>query len=303
MASSTEITHEFPPFIRVYNDGRVERLQTAPLIPPSTDPVSGVQSKDIVISPDHEVKSRIFLPKINQADPPKKLPLVIHVHGGGFCIGSPLNIVTQSALMPLISQTPAVAISIGYRLAPEHPLPTAHHDCWAAFQWIASHALGSGPEPWINDYVDVNRVFLTGESAGANLAHYIAVQAGINNSSLGIRGLITVHPFLTQKEPDKMIQYFYPNNSGSDDPKLNPCSDPDLEKMGCLRVLIAVAEKDWLKPRGIAYKEALEGSKWEGKVELIENVGEHHCFHLFDQSSENAKELYQTMISFINQVM
>ncbi|KAK1431223.1 hypothetical protein QVD17_14525 [Tagetes erecta] len=304
MASSTEITHEFPPFIRVYKDGRFERLQTSPLIPPSTDPVTGVQSKDIVISPDHEVKSRIFLPKINPVDPPKKLPLVIHIHGGGFCIGSPVNVVTQSVVMPLVSQTPAVVLSIGYRLAPEHPLPTAHHDCWAAYQWIASHALGSGPEPWINDYVDVNRVFLTGESAGANLAHYIAVQAGINNSSLGIRGLIAVHPYFSQKEPEKMVKYFFPTSSGSDDdPKLNPRSDPDLEKMVCLKVLILVAEKDHLKPRGIAYKETLEQSKWEGTVELMENVGEDHCFHFFEQSSEKAKELFQTMISFINQVM
>ncbi|KAK1431222.1 hypothetical protein QVD17_14523 [Tagetes erecta] len=134
--------------------------------------------------------------------------------------------------MPLVSQTPAVAISIGYRLAPEHPLPCT---------------------PRLLGCVPVDRLSRV-RSAGANLAHYIAVQAGINNSSLG-----------------------------------------------CLRVLIVVAEKDRLKPRGIEYKEALEESKWEGKVEFMENVGEDHCFHVFDQSSENAKELYHTMISFIKQ--
>ncbi|KAK1431224.1 hypothetical protein QVD17_14526 [Tagetes erecta] len=301
MASSTEIAHDFSPLIRVYKDGRVERQFTTPRLPPSTDPVTGVQSKDIFISPNPEVKSRIFLPKINPDDPPKKLPLIIYVHGGGFCIGSPLNVITQGFLTPLVSQIPAVAISIGYRLAPEHPLPTAHHDCWAAFQWIANHALGSGPEPWINDYVDVSRVFVAGESAGANLAHYIVAQAGINNSSLGISGLIALHPFFTQKEPDKMIQYFYPNSSGSDDdPKLNPCSDPNLEKLGCSRVLIAVGEKDRLKPRGIAYKETLENSKWGGKVEFMENEGEDHCFYLFNPSSEKAKELFQTLIAFIS---
>ncbi|KAM0028776.1 putative carboxylesterase [Helianthus debilis subsp. tardiflorus] len=304
MASSTEITHDFPPFIRVYKDGRVERLFATPRLPPSTDPVTGVQSKDVVISPDLDVKSRIFLPKVDPEAPPQKLPLIIYVHGGGFCIGSPLNIVTQGFLTPLVSQTPAVAVAIGYRLAPEHPLPAAYHDCWEAFQWIASHADGSGPDSWINDYVDTSRVFLVGESAGANLAHYIAVQAGINKTKLGVRGLITLHPYFSQKEPDKMIQYLYPDSSGSDDdPKLNPCSDPDLEKMGCPRVLVVVAERDYLKPRGVGYKETLEKSKWGGKVEFMENEGEDHVFYLFNPSSEKAKGLFQALISFVNQVV
>ncbi|KAC9307202.1 hypothetical protein R6Q59_022729 [Mikania micrantha] len=302
MASSTEIAHDFPPFIRVYTDGRVERLLTTPRLPPSTDPVTGIQSKDVIISPELGVKSRIFLPKINQLDPPQKLPLIIHVHGGGFCIGSPLNIVTHSFLTPLVSQTHAVAISIGYRLAPEHPLPAAYHDCWTAVQWIASHADGSGPEPWINDYVDTGRVILVGESAGVTLAHHIAVQAGINKINLDINGLIALHPYFSQKEPDKMIQYLYPGSSGSDDdPTLNPCSDPDLGKMGCSRVLIVVAEMDYLKPRGVGYKETLEQSKWGGNVEFVENEGENHCFYLFNPSSEKAKGLYQTLISFIKQ--
>ncbi|KAI3677426.1 hypothetical protein L2E82_51711 [Cichorium intybus] len=118
-----------------------------PRLPPSTDPITDVQSKDVLISPDHETKPRIFLPKINPEDPPQKLPLIFYIHDDRFCIWSPINIVTHSFLTPLVSQTPVVAIAVGYRLAPENPLPTAYHDCWAAFQWIASHATWSGPDP------------------------------------------------------------------------------------------------------------------------------------------------------------
>nr|KAJ0185288.1 hypothetical protein LSAT_V11C900500230 [Lactuca sativa] len=375
MASSPELLHYFPPFLQVYNDGRIERLITTPRLPPSTDPITGVQSRDVVISFDHETKSRIFLPKINPQDPPKKLPLIIYIHGGGFCIGSPVNIVTHSFLTPLVSQTPAVAIAVGYRLAPENPLPTrpgnrvvfglacrglagwrvkicqpkhdqfkytghglaghglaglerkpiydppthlfirvyrlaelpallptAYHDCWAAFKWIAAHSTGSGPDPWINDYVDTSRVFLVGESAGANLAHYVTVQAGVSKPGLDIQGLIALHPYFSEKEPDKMIQYLYPGSSSSDDdPKLNPRSDPDLEKMGCSRVFIMVAEKDFLKQRGIDYMETLKKSKWEGSVEFVENEGEDHCFYLFNPRSEKAKGVIQMLISFVNQ--
>ncbi|XP_071736783.1 probable carboxylesterase 5 [Rutidosis leptorrhynchoides] len=303
MASTTEIAHEFAPFLRVYTDGRVERLLTTPRLPPSTDPITGVQSKDIVISTEIDVKSRIFLPKIDPTDPPRNLPLIVYIHGGGFCIGSPINIITQGFLTPFVSQIPSVTIAVGYRLAPEHSLPTAYHDCWAAFNWIAAHANGSGPDPWINEYVDTSRVILVGESAGANLAHYVAVQAGVHKIGLGIRALIAIHPYFSQEEPDKLIQYLYPGSSGStDDPKLNPGSDSDLDKMACPRVLIIVAEKDSLKPRGVEYNETLRKSKWEGKVELVENEGEGHCFHLFNPSSEKAKDLTQMLISFVNQV-
>nr|XP_043628920.1 probable carboxylesterase 5 [Erigeron canadensis] len=304
MDSTTEITHDFPPFFRRFKDGRIERFVTTPRLPPSTDPITGIQSKDVVISPDIDIKSRIFLPKINPSDPPRKLPLIIYVHGGAFCIGSPINIITQGFLTPLVSQTPSVAIAIGYRLAPEHPLPTAYHDCWAAFQWIAAHANGSGPDPWINDYVDMSRVFLVGESAGANLVHYLAVQGGVNKTGLSINGLITLHPYFAQKEADKLIRYLYPGSSGSDDdPKLNAGADPNLEKLCCSRVLIAVAEKDFLKPRGVQYKEILEKSKWKGKIEYVENEGEDHVFYLFNPSSEKARGLFQMMISFVNQAI
>ncbi|KAF5814963.1 putative carboxylesterase [Helianthus annuus] len=143
--------HDFPPFLRVFTDGHVQRLITIPHLPPSTDPLTGIQLKDVVISPKFRIKSRIFLPNMS---PPQKLPLIIYVHGGAFCFGSPLNVVTHSFLTPLVSQTSAVAIAFGYRLAPEHPLPAAYHDCWAALQWIASHVSGAGPDPWINNYVD-----------------------------------------------------------------------------------------------------------------------------------------------------
>ncbi|KAK9074020.1 hypothetical protein SSX86_006615 [Deinandra increscens subsp. villosa] len=301
MPSSIQIAHDFPPFIRVYNDDRVERLITIPHLPPSTDPVTGVRTKDVVISPDLEIKSRIFLPKIDPASPPRKLPLIIYVHGGAFCIGSPLNVATQGLLTPIVAQIPAVAIAIGYRLAPEHPLPAAYHDCWDAFRWIASHASGVGPDPWINNYVDTSRVFLVGDSAGGNLVHYLAVQAGVNYTGLGIRGLILLHPFFSQKAPDKLIRYLYPGSSGSDDdPKLNPVSDTNLEKLCCSRVLIVVAENDSLKPRGVEYNETLKKSKWEGTIEFVENEDEDHCFFLMNPSSEKTKALFRRLVSFIN---
>ncbi|XAR72885.1 2-hydroxyisoflavanone dehydratase [Bertholletia excelsa] len=290
-----EVAHEFPPFFRVYKDGRVERLQfleeDAP--PLTNDPNAGFEFKDVLISPETAVKARIFKPRTS--DPSEKLPLVVHYHGGGFCLGSALGPLGSRFLATLTREARVVAVSVEYRLAPEHPLPAAFDDSYAALQWIATHSNGQGPDPWINHYADFNRVFVIGESAGATIAHVVAVRAGAAGpTGLTLRGAIIVHPYFAGSEPDKMIQYLYPGSSATDeDPTLSPKSDPNLAKMGCSKVLVFVAENDWLRSRGLAYYETLKKSSWGGSVELVENEGEGHCFHVFNPSSEKFGPLMQ----------
>ncbi|KAJ9148088.1 hypothetical protein P3X46_030182 [Hevea brasiliensis] len=285
-SSANEITHDFPPFFKVYKDGRIHRYMSMVHVPAGPDPETGVQSKDVVVSIETGVKARIFIPKLHNPD--RKLPLVVHYHGGGFCIGSPFDVVTKNFLTSLVSQANVIAISIDYRLAPEHPLPIGYDDSWVGLQWIASHSNGLGPEPWLNKHMDFGRVFFVGESAGANIAHYVAVQAGaIGLAGLDITGVLIVHPFFGGKEEDKMYKYMCPTSSGCDgDPKLNPAMDPNLSKLACDKVLVCVAEKDWLRIRGENYYRILGNSGWGGKVEFYETKGEEHCFHLFTTSSE-----------------
>ncbi|KAK3012006.1 hypothetical protein RJ639_011264 [Escallonia herrerae] len=72
-AMEAEITHEFPPFFRVYKDGRVERYPESPYIEPALDPGTGVEAKDVVISSEPSIKARVFMPRITS--PEEKLPL------------------------------------------------------------------------------------------------------------------------------------------------------------------------------------------------------------------------------------
>ncbi|KAJ1289936.1 hypothetical protein BS78_02G203600 [Paspalum vaginatum] len=55
-----------------------------------------------------------------------------------------------------------VEVSVGYRLAPKHPLPAAYDydDAWAKLAW----ALSLGTDPWLSAHGDLARVFLTGAS-------------------------------------------------------------------------------------------------------------------------------------------
>ena len=141
MASNDkEVAIEFLPLLRVYKDGLVERLIVSPIVPPSfEDPETGVSSKDITISENPTISARLYLPKLTQ--PNQKLPILVYIHGGAFVIGSVFSSDHQQYLNSFVSQGRVVAVSVAYRLAPEHLLPIAYEDSWAAIQWVVSHSL------------------------------------------------------------------------------------------------------------------------------------------------------------------
>ncbi|KAM1014540.1 hypothetical protein ACFX2C_044512 [Malus domestica] len=298
--SSSEVSFEFPTLFRIYNDGRTERLKGTETVPPSTDPTTGVQSKDIVLSPQSGLSARVFLPKL--PDPTRKLPLLIFIHGGAFVIESPYSPLYHNHVSLLASEANVVALSVHYRRAPEHPLPVAFEDSWDAVQWAAAHSNRNGPEAWLNDHVDFDRVFIGGDSAGGTLTHHVVRQAGLDGlSGTRIVGMILFHPFFVNDEPGKLLEVIYPTCGGSDDPRMWPGKDPKLGEIGCGRVLVFVAEKDFLRDRGWAYYEALKKSGYGGVVEIVESEGEGHVFHLFNPSCDKAVDLVRKVVFFINQ--
>uniref|UniRef100_A0A2N9HNC9 Alpha/beta hydrolase fold-3 domain-containing protein n=1 Tax=Fagus sylvatica TaxID=28930 RepID=A0A2N9HNC9_FAGSY len=299
-SNTNEVVHDFPPFIRIYKDGRVERLLGTETIPPTTDPLTGVQAKDITISLETGVSARLFLPKITNST--HKLPLLIYIHGGAFCIESPFSPQYHNHLNSLIAQANVVAVSIHYRRAPEHPLPIAYDDTWAAMQWAISHRKADGPEAWLNDHVDFDRIFLAGDSAGATIAHNMARRVGVDGL-LGVKiiGIVLVHPYFGNKEASKLLDLIFPTLTGTDDLRIYPAGDSQLSRLGCSRVLVFVAEKDGLKDRGWTYCEVLKKSGWNGVVEIVETEGEDHVFHLFNPNCERAEALVKQMASFMNQ--
>jgi acetyl esterase len=92
-------------------------------------------------------------------------PLVVNFHGGGFVYG---NLTSGDWLCGNVAGRAGVTVvSVGYRLAPEHPAPIPYQDCWAATVWLVGRAGELG--------VDPTRVSLMGESAGGNLAALVAL--------------------------------------------------------------------------------------------------------------------------------
>ncbi len=103
---------------------------------------------------------------IDPAEPDDALrPGVVFYHGGGFVL---CDIESHDGFCRAMSRhTDSVVVSVGYRLAPEHPAPAAAMDAYAAFEWVAGHAAELG--------VDSHRIAVAGDSAGGNLAAVTAI--------------------------------------------------------------------------------------------------------------------------------
>ncbi|TMX01833.1 hypothetical protein EJD97_023503 [Solanum chilense] len=290
-SGDNEVVVDFPNLIRVYKNGRVERLFGSPIVPPSPeDPDTGVSSKDIDISP--EIKARIYLPKLTND---QKLPILVYYHGGAFCLESAFSFLDHRYLNLIVAESNVIAVSVEYRLAPEHPLPVAYEDSWAALQWVGSHVEskpGFEKEPWLVNHGDFEKVLIGGDSAGGNIAHNITLRSGSEtlNGGIKILGSLLCFPFfLTSTE------------KGVDDPNINPFVEKaqSLSTLRCSKIIVCVAEKDELRNIGIKYVEAVKNSEWKGEIELIDVEGEDHCFQIFHTETEKAKNLIKGLADFI----
>ena len=88
------------------------------------------------------------------------LPVLLYVHGGGWTL---FSIDTHDRLMREYAARSGVAVlGIDYSLSPENKFPVALEECAAALDWI--EAQGDA----LN--LDVTRVLIGGDSAGANLS-------------------------------------------------------------------------------------------------------------------------------------
>ncbi|KAH7409719.1 Alpha/Beta hydrolase protein [Cadophora sp. MPI-SDFR-AT-0126] len=91
--------------------------------------------------------------------------MLVAFHGGGFCMGHHTD--ESATYRRIVSSLNIVVVSVGYRLAPEHPFPTGVNDAWDATKWLFKNASAV--------QVDTNEGFIVGGvSAGGNLACVIA---------------------------------------------------------------------------------------------------------------------------------
>jgi acetyl esterase len=190
-------------------------------------------------------------------------PLLVYYHGGGFVVGNPDY--TDAVTRGIAQQSPAVVVSVDYRMAPEAPFPAAVEDVCFATEWCFENAASLGARP--------GPVAVGGDSAGGNLAAVVAqedVRAGRNQVGLQLLIYPTVDIIrrdrrsqvafesgygLSMRDVAECMDRYVPQDIPRDDPRVSPLFAASVE--GTARAVVFTAGFDLLCDEGTEYAERL----------------------------------------------
>ena len=182
----------------------------------------------------------------------------VHLHGGGWWMGSIET--TDPMARELCAASGMTVVSVGYRLAPEHPWPAAPEDVYAVLQHISSELAPA-------------TLSIGGESAGANLAAVVALMTRDRGGPRLAAQWLDV-PALDLELPDSPSLRSYGSGHGLDiepirtivgwyvtpdhlrHPYVSPMHADDLT--GLPPAIITTAELDPVRDQGEAYARRLE---------------------------------------------
>ena len=112
-------------------------------------------------------------------------PALLWIHGGGYVAGSAA--MNDRAVRKMAVHLGALAASVEYRLAPEHPYPAALDDCYAALQWLVAR-----------DDIDRSRILIAGKSGGGGLAAALTLR-NVDAGLVRLAGQILIFPMLDDR--------------------------------------------------------------------------------------------------------
>ncbi|KAF8403715.1 hypothetical protein HHK36_011819 [Tetracentron sinense] len=319
-------------WLTLFDDGSVDRTWTGPPefefmatpVPPHEDFVDGVAVRDVIIDTNSGLSVRIYIPERNSGDQ-DKLPIILHFHGGGFCISQADWFMYYSIYTRLVRSARVICVSVYLRLAPVHRLPAACDDGYSSLLWLRDVAQGLSSELWLESSADFRRVFLIGDSSGGNLVHEVAARAGKTDlEPLRLAGGIPMHPgfvrakrskseleqpqspFLTLDMLDKFLGLALPIGSTKDHPITCPMGygAPPLSGLKLPPFLFVVAENDLIRDTEMEYYEEMKKAGKE--LELLINPGMSHSYYLNKiavdmdpQTAEQTDRLIAVIAEFI----
>jgi len=149
-------------------------------LPPA---ITTVDVGRVVVDAHTGVEAETFAPTT-----PGPHPALIWLHGGGYVIGAPM--MGGARMQSWAAKLGCFAISVDYRLAPEHPFPAAHDDALHALEWLIGSAEDLG--------VDAERIVVAGASAGGGIAAGLALAA--RDRGLSLAGQLLFYPMLDDRE-------------------------------------------------------------------------------------------------------
>jgi len=99
----------------------------------------------------------------------KRLPVLVHIHGGGWRQGSKEG--GRRTLSSFVNSGNYAGVTVGYRLTGEAIWPAQIHDCKAAIRWIRANAA--------KYHLDPERIGAMGHSAGGHLVALLGTSGDV----------------------------------------------------------------------------------------------------------------------------
>lgn len=215
----------------------------------------------LVPAEDEPLEVRVYRP----AACPPSAPAVVYLHGGGWVLG---DLDVQDATCRYVAnRCRALVVSVGYRLAPEHPYPAAVDDARRAVIWTHEHAEQLG--------ADAQRVAVAGSSAGGNVAAGVALRLRDERRPVLAAQLLLYPPtdpllslpsvrensrgyYLTEDDMRCFVDAYLPDPATRTSPYAAPLHAPSLS--GLPPAVVVTAGFDPLRDEGVAYVERLRAA-------------------------------------------
>jgi acetyl esterase len=223
------------------------------------EPVAGVEDRTIP-GPGGGIPVRIYTPFGKGP-----FPVLVYFHGGGWVVG---DIASSDGLCRILANAAGcMVVSVGYRLAPEHPFPAAADDAFESTLWVAKNASVFGGDP--------SRLAVSGDSAGGNLAAVVALMAR-DRGKPAIRFQLLIYPvtegscetpshsengegyFLTKDAMKWFWNHYVPNKADRSHPYASPLRASSFADLP--EALVITAEFDPLRDEGERYAERLRSA-------------------------------------------
>lgn len=251
---------------------------------------------------DHIIPVRVFSPEI-EGD----YPVLLFFHGGGWVTG---NIDSYNKVCTNMARlTNHIVISVDYRLAPEHPFPSALEDCYETARVL-----------FLNEkLLNVKNVTIIGDSAGGNLAAALSLMAR-DKKEFKIDRQILIYPstyndhsdnspfpsirengsdyLLTSKRVCDYIKLYMRNSEDLNNPYFAPLLCNDLSDQP--ETLIITAEYDPLRDEGEEYGKKLRDAG--NKVEIYRIKDGLHGFFALPPRFPQVKLCYEIINRFLCEV-
>lgn len=230
---------------------------------------------------------------------------LLWMHGGGLVMGSPES--GHALCGRLAAELGILVVSIDYRLAPEDPFPAGLDDCFGALMWVHDHASDLG--------VDVDRIAVGGDSAGAGLAACLA-QLAHDRGGPAICFQLLQYPMLDDRTPrteghDALVWSATSNRyawsaylgepAGRHDPAPYAAAARRTDLAGLPPAWIGIGDIDLFHDEAVDYAQRLDAAGVE--VELHIEPGMYHAADVFVPVARSMQQFRDRMVTALGDAL